>query len=149
MPRDNPAGSSRRCTGARDSLFALPPKHIGSVDPYALKIPARRAESGSKAFIPPTDSAIDPYFEDRCELGQLEEINWDAVGTNWWSGRNISSSVKEGKQAEFLIEECFPWTLVERIGVFSDAIAHRVDQALTGIAHRPAVETRRDWYYPD
>ena len=89
------------------------------------------------------------YFEDRCELGQLKEINWDAVGTNWWSGRSISSSVKEGKQAEFLIEECFPWTLVERIGVFSDAVANRVDQTLTRIAHRPAVETRRDWYYPD
>ncbi|HEX3684895.1 MAG TPA: DUF4433 domain-containing protein [Bryobacteraceae bacterium] len=89
------------------------------------------------------------YFEDRCDLRQLNEIQWEAVGANLWSGRGIPSSVKEGKQAEFLIEECFPWQLVERIGVYSSAIANRVDQALAGTFHRPVVETRRDWYYPD
>ena len=89
------------------------------------------------------------YFEDRCEREQLNEINWDAVGAMRWSGSGISPSVKEGKQAEFLIEERFPWELVERIGIYSNAIAHRVDQALTGVIHRPAIETRRDWYYPD
>ena len=26
------------------------------------------------------------YFEDRCDLNQLGEINWDAVQTNQWSG---------------------------------------------------------------
>ena len=31
--------------GRRSSLFAIFPKHIGSVDPDALKIDARRAES--------------------------------------------------------------------------------------------------------
>jgi hypothetical protein len=60
------------------------------------------------------------------------------VGTNWWAGRGISPAVKEGKQAEFLVEERFPWDLVERIGVFSNVVASRVDRALTGIAHRPA-----------
>ncbi len=89
------------------------------------------------------------YFEDRCELGQLNQIDWGAVGTKWWSGLNVEASVKEGKQAECLIEERFPWELVERIGVFSNAIANRADQALTGGTHRPTIETRRDWYYPD
>ncbi len=26
------------------------------------------------------------YFEDRCSLVQLEEVDWDAVGANHWSG---------------------------------------------------------------
>jgi hypothetical protein len=36
---------------------------------------------------------------------------------------------------------------VERIGIRSNAIANRVDQALTGNAHRPVIEVRTDWYY--
>jgi len=89
------------------------------------------------------------YFEDRCQLAQLCEIDWNAVDAIWWSGPRVSSDVKEKKQAEFLVEECFPWGLVERIGVYSKPIANRVDQALTGVAHRPLIETKRDWYYPD
>ena len=43
---------------------------------------------------------------------QFDEINWDAQ-----SRRHVSRRIKEGKQAEFLIEQAFPWHLVERIGV--------------------------------
>jgi ssDNA thymidine ADP-ribosyltransferase, DarT len=49
------------------------------------------------------------YFEDRCDLKQLGEINWDAVQTNKWSGPGIPDLIKEGKQAEFLLERSFPW----------------------------------------
>src|SRR5690606_37045011 len=53
------------------------------------------------------------YFEDRCDLAQLGEINWAAVQTRDWRHH------KEGKQAEFLLERAFPWHLVERIRVKS------------------------------
>ena len=54
---------------------------------------------------------------------------------------------KEGKQAEFLLEESFPWRLVERIGVQSRASFQRVVNGLPSNGHRPAVEIRADWYY--
>src|ERR1700688_2070763 len=41
------------------------------------------------------------YFEDRCSLDALDEINWDAVASSRWSGSGIPTQVKEGKQAEF------------------------------------------------
>lgn len=87
------------------------------------------------------------YFEDRCNLAQLDEINWDAVEARKWSGNGVSSTVKEGKQAEFLIEERFPWSLVERIGVLSQTMGQRVIQMMQGMAHRPTVEIRPEWYY--
>ncbi len=87
------------------------------------------------------------YFEDRCDLDKLDEVNWDAVATNRWSGGSVSRQVKEGKQAEFLYERCFPWHLIERIGVHSKAIAQRVADAIRGVAHRPIIEVRTDWYY--
>jgi len=87
------------------------------------------------------------YFEDLRDLGRLSEVNWDAVNARTWSGPGIPSLVKDGKQAEFLLERQFPWRLVERIGVHSDAIAHRVAAALADVQHRPSVERRLDWYY--
>jgi hypothetical protein len=87
------------------------------------------------------------YFEDRSDIAQLSDINWDAVQARQWSGNGISRSVKEGKQAEFLIERSFPWHLVERIGVHSQAIVPRVASAMQGAAHRPVIEIKRDWYY--
>jgi hypothetical protein len=86
-------------------------------------------------------------FEDRNTLDSLDEIDWDAVAATRWSGAGISSAVRHGKQAEFLVESQFPWNLVERVGVKSRAIAQRVSKALTDGAHRPPVEIRKDWYY--
>jgi len=81
------------------------------------------------------------YFEDRANLAQLGEVDWNAVqATNW-------SQCKEGKQAEFLMDQSFPWALIQRIGVHSTSTHTQVLQAFKGTAHRPAVEVRRGWYY--
>lgn len=87
------------------------------------------------------------YFEDRCDLDDLDEINWDAVAANRWSGSGTSRQVKEGKQAEFLYERCFPWQLVEQIGAQSQGVAQQVANATRTAAHRPLIEVRPDWYY--
>ncbi len=87
------------------------------------------------------------YFEDRCSLDALDEINWDAVASSCWSGSGIPTQVKEGKQAEFLVERSFSWHLVERIGVHSRGVAQQVVRAMQGAVHRPTVEIHSSWYY--
>ena len=87
------------------------------------------------------------YCEDRADLTQLGEINWDAVAARRWGGRGIAEEIKEGKQAEFLVEHAFPWHLVERIGVYWPATYAEALRALPPEGHRPAVEIQRDWYY--
>lgn len=64
------------------------------------------------------------FFEDRCNLDQLNELNWQVIQANNWQGN------QEEKPAEFLIEESFPWELVSRIGVKSQEMYNRV-QAYT------------------
>ncbi len=81
------------------------------------------------------------YFEDRCNLAQLQEIDWQAVQAMQWQ------SCKEGKQAEFLLERRVPWHLIERIGVQSLAVSRQVADAFPPDGHRPIVEVRTDWYY--
>ncbi len=87
------------------------------------------------------------YFEDRCNLDQLDEINWEAVKANKWSGPGVLGQIMEGKQAEFLVEHSFSWHLVERIGVYSPGMAQQVSNLIREASHRPRVEIRRDWYY--
>lgn len=81
------------------------------------------------------------YCESRCQLDELEQLDWRAVKARDWADS------AHGKQAEFLVEERFPWTLVERIGVRSDAIAQRAARSLRGGSHRPRIEIVRAWYY--
>jgi hypothetical protein len=87
------------------------------------------------------------YFEDRADLSALDEIDWKAVAADKWSGRGVSESVQEGKQAEFLVESRFPWQLIERVGVVSPVAAQRVANLMSGVAHRPRVEILPGWYY--
>lgn len=105
------------------------------------------AEGNDKRWAFTLSNAGAFYFEDRSNLAQLGEINWQAVETRKWSGQGVSSAMKEGKQAEFLLEERFPWSLIERIGVHSQTIGQRVMQVIRAMAHRPTVEVRQDWYY--
>jgi len=69
-------------------------------------------------------------------LKDLDEVNWEAVDRAEMVGSGISSSVKEGKQAEFLVEEQFPWHLVEQVGTCSPAIAKQVAQTLRNCPHK-------------
>lgn len=100
------------------------------------------AESNEKRWAFTLSNAGSRYFEDRADLSQLSEINWAAVRSQRWQGE-----AKEGKQAEFLIEERFPWELVQGIGVHSQAIAQQVHDVLAEFQHRPTVKIKTGWYY--
>jgi hypothetical protein len=107
---------------------------LGAVVAWANAQPARWAFTLSNAG--------SYFFEDRNDLGRLGEINWTAVQATNWSG-----GLKEGKQAEILLEQHFPWHLVERIGVQSAAVYGQVVNTLPANGHRPTVEVLPDWYY--
>jgi O-acetyl-ADP-ribose deacetylase (regulator of RNase III) len=83
------------------------------------------------------------YAQFRSRLDRLHEINWEAVSALDFRAADI----KEGKQAEFLVETLFPWSLVARIGVNSLQFAQQVANITIRSNHRPAVEIRPDWYY--
>lgn len=87
------------------------------------------------------------YFEDRADLGDLDEIDWNAVQNNGWGYRGVPRTVRESKQAEFLVETSFPWGLVERICVQNRATYNQAAHALTASAHKPQLEINTSWYY--
>jgi len=83
------------------------------------------------------------YTEFRNDLGQLHDVDWGAVANNDFR----SAEVKDGKQAEFLMHESFPWGLIRSIGVRSESVKQQVLTALGSPEHRPPVVVRPDWYF--
>lgn len=83
------------------------------------------------------------YAEFRNRRDQLHEIDWEAVAATDFR----DPVVKEGKQAEFLVHEFFPWRLVRRIGVRSEMIYRRALQALASAQHKPLLEVIPNWYF--
>jgi hypothetical protein len=83
------------------------------------------------------------YTQFRAKLDRLDDINWDAVAETDFR----QADIKEAKQAEFLVERSFPWHLVERIGVHSQALVATVSDAMLGAAYRPTIEIKPKWYY--
>ena len=94
-----------------------------------------------------TSNAASSYFASYCDVEHLDKINWEAVKARQWSGADIDPSIKEGKQAEFLVERSFPWRLISRIGIRSRRVYPKVQNALSGARHRPRVEIKPGWYY--
>ena len=90
-----------------------------------------------------TSNAGSYHFADFSNLTDLNQINWQAVAANDWRNADI----KEGKQAEFLVEHSFPWVLVSHIGVYSRSAQVQVQAALRVATHQPPVRLRRNWYY--
>lgn len=89
-----------------------------------------------------TSNASSFYFQEYSDLSRLEEIDWNAVRARDWR------DCKEKKQAEFLVEHSFPWTLIRRIGVQSQTVFRQVQQAVQMARdNRPNVMIARKWYY--
>jgi len=99
------------------------------------------ADEKNKKWAFTLSNAGSSYFEDRNDLNRLNELDWRAIQARDWK------NCRDAKQSEFLLEEQFPWELVEGIGVHSPEMAQRVSGLLSGHSHRPSVTIQKDWYY--
>jgi hypothetical protein len=81
------------------------------------------------------------YFEDFADLDDLDKLDWSAIKADAWSGR------QDKKQAEFLVERCFSWDLIEKIGVYSQQQYHDVAQLLEEERAHIELKIEPSWYY--
>ncbi len=99
------------------------------------------ANQNSKRWAFTLSNAGSSYFEDRAELEKLNELDWQVIAANMWRAK------QDKKQAEFLIENSFPWELVSRIGVKSHDVYSQVNKILQDAEHKPHSEIISNWYY--
>jgi ssDNA thymidine ADP-ribosyltransferase, DarT len=83
---------------------------------------------------------ITEFYKDPADLIHLD---WSAI----YSADFRDAKVKEGKQAEFLMFDLFPWTLIEKIGTINSTIATKVQTALARAGHQPIIAIEPSWYF--
>jgi hypothetical protein len=60
-------------------------------------------------------------------LDEIDDyVNWNAVKADFW----MDPTVKERKQAEFLVYESFPWSSIVGVGAINQSVADKVDALL-------------------
>ena len=57
------------------------------------------------------------------------------------------SSVKETRQAEFLVHGSVPWTCIRAIGVHNPKIEQDLTSILSVVHYRPRILVKPEWYY--
>ena len=81
------------------------------------------------------------YFEDFSDLKELNKIDWKAVQATQWS------ECQDKKQAEFLVERCFPFALIKEIGVYSHHQLHAVNEIIRSNTTNMLIQIQKPWYY--
>lgn len=105
------------------------------------------AEARNKRWVFTTTNAGSVFFDDYNTWDQLSAIDWDAVHARNWAGKDVPPRIKEGKQAEFLLEEFCPWEVIKRIFVYSESCYRQVEALLASIPHKPQIHVETSFYY--
>ena len=91
-------------------------------------------------------AAFTQWFDD---LADLVKLDWPLIMAREWSDTLIDNDRKRRKQAEFLVYQSVPWSMVRGIAVMNEAIAVRVNTELDQYPdeHRPPVRVISKWFY--
>lgn len=90
------------------------------------------------------DMDISRFF---ANLDDLNRIDWEIMQSKYWRDTNEDGDRKRRRQAEFLVHQFFPLTLVDKIGTYNMSIAHQVQALFASSPHQPTVESEPLWYY--
>ncbi len=85
-------------------------------------------------------NALAEFYNSECGL---DKIDWHAVAATDFR----DAVIQEGKQAEFLMHDSFPWELIECIGVLDSRMKAQVEKIICSAGHKPLVNVEANWYY--
>ena len=118
--------------GGQDNIIHLEADLISSI---------AWANTNFRRWVFTSSNAGSRYFQDTNDISNLSRLNWNAINGRYWN------DVVEEKQAEFLCEHSFDWSLIERIGVSNQTVYQKVLNIINSSYHKPYVEVKNDWYY--
>ncbi len=99
------------------------------------------ADRNGTAWAFSTSNAGCPLATFYADLGELEKVNWEAVGAHYWS------ECRDEKQAEFLVYQSFPFSLFSSIMTINGSIKQQVQSVLGSSNDALSVNVKPEWYY--
>lgn len=109
---------------------------------------AQAVEASGRPFVFTDGHAI--VFPSRMfgHLSDLNHITWEVMPQQYWHDNDPKyPDRKRKRQAEFLVHQFFPWSLVTEVAVMGFNRRMQVEALLRQSVHKPQVVTRREWYY--
>ena len=110
---------------------------------------AQAVQEGGVGFVFTDGHGIAALTDDFDNLARLDVVDWSVVYLRYWRSTVDDTDRQRRKQAEFLVHEFCPWSLIQEIVVIDEAMLARVEQTLNGFPTnlKRLVTVRRDWYY--
>lgn len=81
------------------------------------------------------------------DLSKLKELNWETIQNRYWESTQDDPDKMAKKQAEFLVYEKTPWSLISGIGVINEEVAAKVHTIVGSQVHSPVIKIKKEWYY--
>ena len=105
-------------------------------------------ESGIK-FVYSDGHGLATFTEWFDDLDKLDAVDWTVVNLRYWTDNINDMDRQRKKQAEFLVHQCCPWSLIQEIVVIDSTMQQRVESILAAFPkeQRKVVRTDQNWYY--
>ena len=81
------------------------------------------------------------------DIKLLASVDWSFMAETYWADTEADSDRKRRRQAEFLVNSFFPWTLVNAVGVANEGMLQIVTEKLSHCEHKPKLARVAAWYY--
>lgn len=90
--------------------------------------------------------AITQWFDD---LSYLHCVDWDLLKAKYWKDTTEDGDRRRRRQAEFLIYQFCPWSIIKGIGVLNPAAKEHVEKILSDFPNelQKVVKIKSEWYY--
>lgn len=108
---------------------------------------AQAVEVAGLSFAFTDGHAIMAFTEFFFDLARLDRIDWPVIHGKWWNDTPECPDRKRRRQAEFLVHQQFPVSLISEIAVFDAGIEAQVLGILRSSGLNVPVQIRRNWYY--
>ena len=135
-------------------LYAI---HKGNIETYHggqesivyLVSDLARVQHSGIPFVFTDGHAIMQFSEFYNNPANLDKIDWKLMTAQYWADTDDDPDRKRRRQAEFLLYEKCPWSLIAGIATFDEAMKARVETLFTDeqCTYLPRVKVKRDWYY--
>ena len=91
-------------------------------------------------------AAFTDWYDD---LSQLGKVDWEMVYQHYWADKPDDMDRQRRKQAEFLVHNFCPWSLIQEIAVINQSVKMQVENIIDGFKAemRKPVIVRPGWYY--
>lgn len=89
---------------------------------------------------------VEAFTQFYTNKNDFNKIDWTVIDHWSWKNTQEDNDRKRRKQAEFLVKDFFPWSLVEKIGVYNKEQQGLVERLIIQ-SNRPVLNIEPKWYY--